>query len=627
MEFVQQEKSRWYALSFWWFFLVSVAVAFLSEGIAFLEGYGIRFTDWGFFMISGVTFLLCLSYCIFAYRHFRIGQSWIFFAMFMALCFGNAIAIIFFPESTDVFTKTSTGEYVYKATYVLENVARARYIVAFAISCFYFYLLWGVAPKCLRSSRSILIYIYGLILMCLALIIYSWIAEWNQYVSYFDASLERLPTEPSICSFTGNRNTFAAILFLGIVCLGIMQSRRHFWGNYALMAIFTFQELLLFSKTCLTILPFYFLLFIVYRYVATVRFHPIRSSICLGAFIVSLGILAAVWALCAINDPNSFFAKITDLFKTRLFTSEHGTMDARYAIWAAAFGQMNNPLRIIFGLGEGNMQWLLGTCIEGPYGIIHNGYLLQFCTGGVLRSAVYVYLIGYVGYLFIKALIHKRKGTLAFVFAFGAMLAHAFSETTSFLETDGKGVVISIVLILPFLIEHNQKYVPCIAENKIKDGAMNKGLTTTFAALSLLAVISSIATYLARAFGWEPLFPSLGAIGCALLAPIFPVVHCCVKKKSFLRGYLPMCLSFFALFAASLLVALCLPLEQIPTSVTQFSLISLLSCILLLSAFRMYFDFSPISSLQQCLENTISANFPKWFKRGDCRERLYFIKG
>ena len=625
MEFVQQGKSRWYTLSFWWFFLVSVSIAFLSEGIAFLEGYGVRFTDWGYFLICGVTLLFCLSYCVFAHLHFHIRPTWLFLGLFLALGIGNVLALTFFPKYTYYYINVLDADPV-KQTYVLENVTRLRYIVSFGISCFYFYILWGIAPKCLRSSKSILIYVYGLILMCLIIIAYSWITEWEQYVAYFDTSVERFPAEPSMSSFTGNRNTFAAILLLGIAVLGINQSRRHCWVNYVLMALFTFQELLIFSKTCLTILPFYFFFFILYRYIKTVRYHPIRSSVFLGIFVTLLGALALVWALCAKFDPNSFFGKITELFKARLFTSEHGTMDARYELWAFTLNQMNTPFRIIFGLGEGNMQWLLGSSVDGLYGIIHNGYLLQYCTGGILRSAIYLFLMGYFLYVIIRAFIGRRKGTMPFLLAFLAMLVHSASEVTSFLETDGKGVLISILIILPLLIDQSKKSEPVFLLKRRSRTPMGKGLTFAFALFAFFSLLSSLMIYLSRMVGWDVTYPIIAFIAVNVFIPLFPIISCCKEKKSFLRGYLPMCAAFLGLSVCEFLIAYFMPLEQILTSLAQFTLFVSLSYVLLLATFRDYLDFSSISSRHQRLEDKISMNFPKWFKKGERRERLYYLK-
>ncbi len=627
MEFAKKENSRWYTLSFWWFFLVSVSIAFLSEGIAFLEGYGVLFTDAGYFLICGVTLLLCLSYCVFAHLHFHIRPAWVFFGLFLALGIGNVLALTFFPKCTEYMLTPPGGGDPYSKTYVLESMTRLRYMVSFALSCFYFYIFWGIAPKCLRSSKSILLYTYGFLLMCLILIVYSWIAEWGLYVDFFDTSVARDPHEVAIASFTGNRNTFASILLAGVVVCGIHQSRRHCWANYVLMAIFSFELLLIFSKTCLVILPFYLVCFIAYRYIVTVRFHPIRSSVCLGVFIVLVGALALVWALCTKYIPNSFFGKMTELFKTRLFTPEHGTMDARYEFWVFAVQQMDTPFRIIFGLGEGNMQWFLGNAFfDDTYGYIHSGYFLQYCAGGAIRLGVYAFLLGYFLYIFVRALIRRRKGTLPYLFAFGAMLVHGYSEVTSFLETDGKGVLICLMLILPLLIDHHKKAEPRLLPSAKVRTPMSKGLTFAYSSFAFLSLASALMIYLSRLFGWDVMY-SIVAFGVAnVFLPLFPIISCCKEKKSFLRGYLPMCLAFLGLSALEFLIAYYLPLEQIATSITQFTLFVFIGCVLLLASFRDCLDFSSLSSFQQRLENKIAFDFPKWFKRGERRERLYYLK-
>ena len=636
MEMAQREQSRWYHLSFWWFLATTIAVGILGEEIAFLEGWGIRFTDWAFFLVCGVAFLLCLSYCAFAHLHFKIKPTWLFLVLFLILALGNIVALSFFPEATDVYVKLSDGSSSLRGTYTLTAVSRARDIVYFSIACFYLYILWGVAPKCLRNSKSLLIIAYAAILLGVLLVAYSWATEWDQYMAYFDTSVSRDPVEPWIVSFAGNRNPFAAILLFDIAILGILQCRKHCWVNYLLMALFAFEEVLLFSKTCLTILPFYFLAFIIYRYVKTVRFHPVKSSIALGVFIVCVGALVTCWSVIASNDPNSFCAKITSLCKNRLFTEEHGTMDARYEIWRYALSYIDSPIRVLFGLGEGNMQWLLGATLDGQFAAIHNGFLLQFCTGGALRETVYLFLLGYAVFLYIRAFARRRNGTFPYLLAFLAALVHSASETTSFLEIDGKGLFLCVVLILPFLIERYQdngvaasnkkdEFTEWEKAQKVRN-PLSVGFSRGFIALSILPLIASLMVYLARANSWDVLFPIVGFGVTFAIAPAFHILTCCFEKKSFLRVCLPMCLSFALLFSASFAVAYFLPIAQLATSICQFLCFFLLCDVLLLALFRYHLDLPVLSRNWQKCEDRISARFPKWFAKSEEREMRYFAK-
>ncbi len=624
MDIEQQENNRLYHLSFWWFLLASISVGILTEGIAFFEGWGVWLENWGYFLMCGIAFLLCLSYCVFAHIHFHIKPAWIFLVLFLALLIGDAIAIAVFPKSSTLPLISSDPPA--QITYVLEDIDRVRYIISFGITCFYFYIFWAIAPKCLRDSNVILFVIAGLLLLCFALIIYSWIVEWDMYMRYFDPNVEVF-YETNISSFSGNRNIFAAIVLFGIVSLGILQSRRHCWIHYVLMALFFLEEIFIFSKTCLIILAFYLPAFCLYRFVKTVRFHPVRSCVCLSIFIHVCIAVAIAWVILANTTENSVFEKIGEMLKGTIFTEEHGTIDARKAIWKFLIDQLNSPLRIAFGLGESNMQWLLGPCDgNGEFGFTHNGFLLQLAAGGVLRSAIYVILFGYVIFLYIRGFVRHRRGTFAFLLGFLVVHTHALTETTSFLETDGKGILISFIFILPFLIEQRKASAVEPAAEQKEVQYLTKPYTYALLGVSLLSLMVSVLLYVARVNDWN-LTALFVAFGITLsLVPLVLIISCCIKKRPFLRGYFLICGLFVAISAGSLFLAYFLPLTQIASNIGLLSGLCLVCYVLVVASCRRWLDLSAFSAMQERIENYFSTHSPRWFIKGQRREDRYFTK-
>ena len=624
MDTEQQENNRLYHLSFWWFLLVSISVGVLTEGIAFFEGWGVWFENWGYFLMCGIAFLLCLSYCVFAHIHFRVKPAWIFLILFLLLLVGNTIALAIFPKTSSLPLVASDPPA--QATYVLEDLDRVRYIISFGITCFYFYIFWAVAPKCLRNSNVILFVIVGLLLLCFALIIYSWIVEWNQYMRFFDSNIDVF-YETNISSFSGNRNTFGAIVLFGIVSLGILQGRRHCWINYVLMALLALEEVFIFSKTCLVILAFYLPAFCLYRFITTVRFHPVRSCVCLAIFIHVCIAVAIAWIISVNTMENSFFGKLGEMLMGTIFTEEHGTIDARKNTWKFLVEQLNNPLRITFGLGANNMEWLLGLCdSHGEFGYTHNGFILQLASGGVLRSAIYLILFGYVIFMYIRGFVRHRRGTCAFLLGFLVVHMHALTETTSFLETDGKGIMISFIFILPFLIEQRRApAVEPVAEPK-EVQRIAKPYTYALLGVSLLPLIASVLLYAARMNDWT-LTPFFIAFGIALsLVPLFLVISCCVQKRSFLQGYLLICGLFTVISAGSLLLAHFLPLTQTASNIALLSSLSLVCYVLVVASCRRWLDLSAFAAWQERIENYFSTRSPRWFVKGQRREDRYFTK-
>ena len=624
MDIEQQENNRLYHLSFWWFLLVSVAVGVLTEGVAFFEGWGVWFERWGYFIMCGIAFLLCLSYCVFAHIHFHVKPAWIFLILFLLLVAGNTIAIAFFPQY-------STLGSVYQVepkefTYVLEDIDRVRYCLAFGITCLYFYIFWAIAPKCLRNSKVSLVIIAGVLVLCWALMIYSWITEWDKYARYFDPNVDTF-YEPYINSFSGNRNVFGAILLFGIISLGVLQSRRHCWVNYFMMVVFTLEELLIFSKTCVIILMIYLPAFGIYRFVTMVRYHPIRSCVCLSIAIHVCIAVAIAWVVSVNTMEGTYFEKLGEMFMGSIFTEKHGTMEARMDIWNFLIKQLNSPLRIAFGLGESNMQWLLGPC-EGhsDFGFTHNGFILQLAAGGVLRLAIYMILFGYVLFLYIRGYVRHRRGTTAFLLGFLAMHMHALTETTSFLETDGKGIMLCFILILPFLIEQRK----AIPEASIKEPKtvqrLAKPSTYILLGVSLLPLVASVLVYVARINAWD-LMPFFIAVGASyLLIPLVFILSCCIQKKRFLQGYLLICGLFAVATAGCLGLAYHMPLVQINSNTALLSCLCLVCYVLVIASCRRWLDLSSLSERQERIEDYVTTHSPRWFIKGQRREDRYFSK-
>ncbi len=623
MEIEQQENNRFYHLSFWWFFLVSVAVGVLTEGIAFFEGWGVWFETWGYFLMCGIAFLLCLSYCLFAHFLFHVKPAWVFLALFLLLFAGNTVAILCFPETSILSSSSNPSK---ETIYVLGGIDRVRYCLGFAVTCFYFYIFWAIAPKCLRNSRVCLVILVGVILLCWVLMIYSWATEWEKYARYFDPNVETF-FEPCIVSFSGNRNVFGATLLFGIVSLGILQSRRHCWIHYVMMTVFAAEEVFIFSKTCLIILAFYLPAFGIYRFLAAVRYQPIRSCVCLSiALNVCIGI-AAIWIASVNLWDGTFFEKLGEMLMGTVFTNQHETMDSRKDIWAFMVAQLNSPLRIVFGLGETNTQWFLGAWAwNGGFGFIHNGFLSQLVTGGVLRSLIYLILIGYVIYLYVRGYIRHRRGTTAFLLGFLAMNVHALTETTSFLETDGKGILLSFVLILPFLVEQRRAVSEEEAAQPREVQRLARPFSYAFLGASFLPLAVCVLLYIARINGWG-LIPIFVAFGCVIiLIPLVLVLSCLIEKKRFLRGYFLLCEVFMLLSGGCLALAYFLPTVQIASNIALLSIFCLVCYFLSMASCRRLLDLSSLRERQEKIEDYFATHSPRWFTKGQRREDRYFSK-
>ncbi len=572
-----------YNLSFFWFVIASAFVALMGEDIAFLQGYGVHFDFWGFYLVAFSAFALCLSYLVFAHCCFRVKIHWWFLALFLVLAVGNAIGLLNFPSTLDSQGYQTMNQVYVDVHYHLETANRIRYLVSFSITCFYFYILWAIAPKCLKNDRVCDVFLVAGILLSLAAIVFSWVAEWGMYESYFTKG-DYTSFSDSPMSFTGNPNTFASVLLYGIVSTWVLQARRHCWVNYLLAFIFNVQILLVFSKTCLIILAVFWPIYIVYRYLATVKAHPVRSSILLGVIVVGTAGLITTWWAISHAWPESIFGKYW-FYTIKLFQSDDAfTLFIRINDCNRLFSAFPGPISYVFGLGSVNAEWFLGALLNTPDGCVgytHNGVIYQFASGGALRTLVYLIILAYAFYAFVKAMSRRQKTAIPLFLGFLLMLCHGFTETTSFLDVNTKGVLGVLTLIYPVLIPMAKS--PIVVKAKSTSPTSRIYTLSCFYWLSPFLAFGSILPLFARAFGFSEPLPLALCLVCLILFLIVPLTVNLAKKESFGKYYLPPFFVSLIVYTSFFALSFLLPLQQSLSEVALLCLAFCSACFLIMS--------------------------------------------
>ncbi len=614
---------RFLNLSFWWLILASFFVASLGEGIAFLEGYGVWLGDWSYFLLFAAATLCCVGYLIFAKCCFQVKINWFFAFLFLVLCIGNTVALWTFPSVVE--TLQENGENVYTTIYHLDTVSRVRDTLGFALVCLYFYIVWAVAPKCLRSAKSCSAIFLGGVVFGVSLIVYSLIVEWGFYESCFTTG-EASPSSHCLTSYVGNPNTFAANLLFGVIALGYLQTRRHSWINYFLMFVFSFEIFLIFSKTSMLLLILYWLIYGFYRFFATIKAHPVRTPITLVLVLCAIGVCLGLWGYFGTRFPDGFLGKslasVLSLFEIHF----GGTLLARVEIWNDIIARVDTPLKVVFGLGEGNAQWFLGSLDgAGPFfGFVHNGLVLQYVTGGFLRLGVYFFLTGYLIYAYVKAIAHHHRGAVSLLLGMLIFLGHGLVETTSFLEIDTKGAMGTLGLILPVLAA-TAKDSPTLSLPSQKAASKSSPCFLCYLILAPVLSLGAAIPSFAQAFG----FPVGGLIACFVclcLLMMIPLIVALAKHESLVH-YLWVALyagaSYFLIFALSI----SLPLSQRSSDLTLLVVLS--EMVFLAPAF--FFPLalkwaSPLVGFGAKVE-ILTSKISTWFEtKNDAREERYFTR-
>jgi len=432
--------------------------AFFEEGVAFFDPIYTTIMSELEYYLSLIAVLLSVGIFLFlVHRYYTIKINWIFLSIAMMLVICNAIAVLAFPSIYEtVGMDAKTGD-TFPAVYFVTNSERLRFIITFAVTCLYLYLIFAVVPKVLRNSKQLTIYFYGGVVVVFVSIIWSFIFENSIYRAYFDPSMT--PTLSTVVeSFYNNRNSFGTMIVIGICACGYLQCQSHHWWNYLIMAFFSLELFFVLSKTSMLLVSIFWVAFLIYRYVLTIKAHPIRNNIILGIVLAIAGFWT--WFVASSNIQQApTLNKIFTNFVDAITDTSEDTMSSRANIWKLCIQELNNPFRVIFGMGDGNFMWLLSPLMnDGIVGLgyTHNGILAMLDYGGIIRLAVYAAMLIYFLLLVIQNFRHKHANTFACLLAFVLMFIHGFVETTSFMGADSKSLSLLIMIYLPVLTDNFQ---------------------------------------------------------------------------------------------------------------------------------------------------------------------------
>jgi hypothetical protein len=432
--------------------------AFFEEGVAFFDPvYTTIMSDLEYYL-SLIAVLLSVGIFLFlAHRYYIIKINWAFFSIAVVLVVCNTIAVLAFPSLYSTMGMNQTTGDIFPVVYFLTGSERLRFIITFAVTCLYLYLVFAVIPKVLRNSKQLTIYFYGGIVVVFVSIVWSLIYEFNVYRAYFDPSMT--PTLQTIAeSFYNNRNTFGTMIVIGICACGYLQCQSHHWWYYLIMGVFSAELFFVLSKTSMLLVSIFWVAFLIYRYVITLKAHPVKNNVILGVLLAIVGFLAWFIVSGTIQKTPSI-NKIFKNFVDAIADTSEDTMASRANIWKLCIQELNNPLRIIFGMGDGNFMCLLGPMMNNGIvrlGYTHNGILAMLDYGGIVRLGIYAAMLIYFLLLVIQNFRHKRPNTFVCLLAFILMFIQSFVETTSFMGADSKSLSLLIMIYLPVLTDNFQ---------------------------------------------------------------------------------------------------------------------------------------------------------------------------
>lgn len=522
-----------------------VVTAFFEEGVAYFDPvYTTLMSNVEFFLTFSLTIVLFLVVFFLSKKYFSLPTNWVCVLLLFLLFVSDLIGLWCFPEiSAD------------KGVYYLSVIYKVRFSLFWLSACLAFYALLVIIPKTVFSVKQLDFYFWGGMIIALSATVYSYITEFGKYVAFFNPETY-LPYYQPVVSFTNNRNTYAVLLFIGICCSLYLRWKTQRWW-YSLFGFFFYSNVCLtLSRNGFICSTVFLVLYFVWFFIKRFKAHPFITSIEILTMISTLVFLFLIKPI-GLASKNAFFINL-DSYLSEIFTFSNplstSTLGERAAIWEYILIRLlQNPVSLIFGIGDWNFSWWLGACYKGLVPGIesaHSGVFDVFARLGLVGLCFYISLILFFGYLVCENIKHKRSGTWISISIFICVLIHGLFEDTNFLNMQAKDMMLFFMAYVPPLanrhldnnseIERNMvsEYVSPkkYKQGSVVDSAQASSLTSL--ALSLpTTILIGLSLYFEKWNGLSLFGSVFFQISIFTLFLFAPIMVYCVRSFNVKRSF------------------------------------------------------------------------------------------
>ena len=404
----------------------------------------------GILMLFGTILLFGLLYYL-CFRYWKVRVNWPILVSLALVAIGNAVALFLFPDSVT----SLRGE-----SFLLTASDRIRISLLFGASLFYVYFVSAIVPQIQRGFRMWHFLLKGIVIVSLIAVLYSLVMEFAKYQEFFTNLLHgSYSSTTDIESYMFQKNVFAVLLSLAIFSeLYIHFDRGGSWRLVLALALYI-EIFVIRSKTTLITTGMVLLAYAILLFALQIK----KGKKMLGVIGITLICFAlAFLVLCAvISIPGLRFIHdgIVEMFND--FKAQDGSaFTSRGTIWQQVIDfSKTDVTRLIFGAGETNFQRLIIRWYptEIPNGFAHNGFLELLGRGGILRVAIYVFLLGYWAVIFLKTWRKNKKPVYWFylVMAISGLL-HSMLESEYLFAGDWKSILFGVFMFLPVFGDYYQ---------------------------------------------------------------------------------------------------------------------------------------------------------------------------
>lgn len=263
------------------------------------------------------------------------------------------------------------------------------------------------------GKTGVKIILWGIILLAFASCIYTYLPGqsdgYTQGVQYIAGETDTLP---AITSFYREKNSFAYVLFLGIVAALILNAEKPRAILY--VPIMLYFGITVFFTNCRTIewiLVVFTPIYTVWRLAVTFRVNPVRNLI---AFIVVFALIIALVVLFVTrgSEEGTIFHRIIEAIEAGLDRGST-TLSTRTKIWKIAVNVVDySPFRLLFGWGyrsgENIAMAFQGHWLNELQRSSHSGIIDIFMRYGAIGILAFIAMWCLTGHYIVRLAKHDR---------------------------------------------------------------------------------------------------------------------------------------------------------------------------------------------------------------------------
>lgn len=354
------------------------------------------FFPFWFLIISFVIMISSLSlYFYFFIKNDKKLPYYSVLFIILVLVIVNGIVIFTTPDISVVTIHKTEASYTIITT--LSSKVKVIYFFSFITVLLGFYIGFAILPQKITSGKIFSYLNIILATAALAALIYSLIAEWDNYITFFskifggDHDMYNID-DYAPKSFFPHRNVYGTALEFVLICCFIDYSLNHTRYNLIIIPIVLINLILTFCKSGLVGALLATIIWVGFNLYKSIRKKDKLDTIWFGIYSSVIVLFAFVFIILYIASP-------TFQLKFSYFTHLGNTIKSRSIIWDNCW-QIINSRSVVTGAGFGVYNSILFNAndiiIGDAMSVSHSFFFSILGRGGLLILICYFALLGYV---------------------------------------------------------------------------------------------------------------------------------------------------------------------------------------------------------------------------------------